>query len=240
MLPARHDPIPAGPAKFPPMLKRLLRSERTQEALAWLVVLYLNLALRSIRWRVVAAEGVAPILAGAPAVVALWHEFLPVMPALWFRLRREGRTARVHVLVSRHRDGRFIGRVLARLGVGVVHGSSTRGGAAAGRTLSELLAGGETIILTPDGPRGPRRAAAPGVAWFAAISGVPVLPAAALCRPRLVLKSWDRMVIPLPFGRGAIVLGEPIAVAEEEGEQALPAISAALDRAGADAARILG
>ena len=71
--------------------------------------------------------------------------------------------------------------------------------------LLNLLAGGDHIAITPDGPRGPRRVAAAGVAQLAALSGVPVLPCAAQTTRRWVLRTWDRMVVPQPFGRGVVV-----------------------------------
>ena len=158
----------------------------------------------------------APHAAGAPVVVAFWHERLPLMPMLWVKARQsaEGRNAgnRAHVLVSHHRDGRFIGAVVSRFALDVVLGSSSRGGAKGLRVLLNLLAGGDHIAITPDGPRGPRRVAAPGVAQLAALSGVPVLPCAAQTTRRWVLRTWDRMVVPKPFGRGVVVCLPTIAV----------------------------
>lgn len=65
------------------------------------------------------------------------------------------------------------------------------------------------------------------MARLAALSGVPVLPVAAHTSRARVLGSWDRMVLPLPFGRGAIVCGEPIWV-PRRGDDPLPRIEAAL------------
>jgi lysophospholipid acyltransferase (LPLAT)-like uncharacterized protein len=104
--------------------------------------------------------------------------------------------------------------------------------------MLERLAQGEQIAITPDGPRGPRRDAAPGVAQLAALSGIPVLPCAAQTSRRVTLNSWDRMVLPLPFGRGNLVCRAPIAVGREEAAAALPTIAAALNNA-ADRADLL-
>ena len=87
------------------------------------------------------------------------------------------------------------------------------------------------IGLTPDGPRGPRRVAAPGVAQLAALAGVPVLPCAARTSHRIGLNTWDRMGIPLPFGRGVVVCEPAITVPRDAWREALPAIKAAMDRA---------
>ncbi len=225
------------------MLKPLLRRPVLQALLAALLGLYLALALRTTRWTLHGAEHLAPHIAGTPVIVAFWHERLPLMPVLWRQARRAGVAARANVLVSRHSDGRLFGDLVRRFGVEVVHGSSSRGGAdrggaAALRDLLGRLAAGEHVAITPDGPRGPRREAAPGVAQLAAVSGVTMLPCAAQTSHRRVLASWDRMVLPLPFGRGVMVCGPTIAVARGQAASALPAIAAALTAAADRADRL--
>ena len=99
------------------------------------------------------------------------------------------------------------------------------------RVLLRVLGRGDMVVITPDGPRGPRRRAAPGVAQLAALAGVPVLPCAARTSRLRVLPSWDRMLLPLPFARGVLVLGPPVAVDRAAPLDALPAIEAALTAA---------
>jgi lysophospholipid acyltransferase (LPLAT)-like uncharacterized protein len=213
------------------VLKRLLRHPSVQAAGAWLLGLYLWFALRTTRWTLLGAEHLAPYAAGAPVIAAFWHERLPLMSTLWLMASRGQPERRMHVLVSRHRDGRFIGEVLRRFRVSVVHGSSSHGGAAGLRGLLGVLAQGDQVVITPDGPRGPRRIAAPGVAQLAALAGVPVLPCSAQTSRRWQLKSWDRMVIPRPFGRGVVVCLPSITVARADWQAAMPAIAAAMTRA---------
>lgn len=223
------------------MLKRVLRSAAVQAVTARLVGAYLYAALRTTRWTVVGEEHLYRYVRGRPAIAACWHECLPLAPVAWLLLRARGASGEPRVLVSKHRDGRFIGTVMRRFGVRVVHGSTSKDGSA--RDVSEkggpasmrvLLAGldeGQHVILTPDGPRGPRRRAAPGVAQLGGLSGACVLPIGAQTSRRRVLATWDRMVVPLPFGRAVLVCGAPIAVPREGWEAALPAIEAALTAA---------
>jgi lysophospholipid acyltransferase (LPLAT)-like uncharacterized protein len=209
------------------VLKRALRHPAVQAALAGLVARYLAFALRTTRWRVVGAEQVRPFLEGAPGVLALWHEMLGVVPALRFALPGAAERRAV-ALASRSRDGVFIGRVLARFGVETVHGSSSKGGAAGLMGLSDALRAGHVALITPDGPRGPRREAAPGLARLATLTGVPVVPCgAALSRGRR-LPSWDRFLLPLPFGRGVICFGAPVVIAREAEEAGLAAVAAGM------------
>jgi lysophospholipid acyltransferase (LPLAT)-like uncharacterized protein len=209
------------------MTRRIAEHPIMRRLLAGLIRAYLRFAFATTRWRCEGFEQAAPYLEGAPAVAAFWHEILPVMPVL----RRFAR-GRIQVLISSHRDGKLIAEVVRGLGFEVAEGSSRRGGAAAARRLLDHLASGGQIAITPDGPRGPRRHAAPGVAELAARAGVPVIPCGAATSRHWRLPSWDRMLFPLPFGRGAIVLGAPIEVPEEEAaETALSPITAALSAA---------
>ena len=223
-------------------MKRLLRHPLVQVTLARLLGLYLAFALKTTRWSLEGHEHIVSHVTDAPVVVAFWHERLPLMPMLWMLARRgpEGSRIRnrVHVLVSRHRDGRFIGAVVSRFALDVVFGSSSRGGAKGLRDLLNLLAGGDHIAITPDGPRGPRRVAAPGVAQLAALSGAPVLPCAAQTTRRWVLPSWDRMVVPKPFGRGVVVCLPTIAVPRGEWQGAVATIGAAMTAAAEQADRL--
>lgn len=221
------------------MLRRLTRHPTFQAAAAHLLGLYLALVYRTTRWRLIGGEHIdAAFAAHGTVIAAFWHENLPVMPQLWRIGRRRAGLGTGHVLVSRHRDGRFIGDVVKRFDLVMVHASSSKGGAAGMLALMRLLRGGAFVGITPDGPRGPRREAAPGVAQLAAMSGKPVLPVAGRSSRGIPLRSWDRMVIPLPFARGVLVVGAPILVARDGAESGLPVIAAGLDAAcdAADAA----
>lgn len=234
--------LPAAHAEFAVLvvLKRLMRRAWVQSALAGLLGRYLGFVLATTRWTVVGQDHFDPFEHGAPVIAAFWHEHLPLMPALWNRARRTTPGLRLHVLVSRHTDGRFIGDVIARFGLDVAHGSTARGGqnrggARGALSLLAALEAGHQVVITPDGPRGPRRVAAPGVAQLAGLSGRPVMPCAAQTTHRRVLGSWDRMILPLPWGRGVLVCGPPITVARDGWEDALPTITAALDAVSAEA-----
>jgi lysophospholipid acyltransferase (LPLAT)-like uncharacterized protein len=217
------------------MLKRLLRSAFVQALAARLVAAYLALVFRTSRWTLLGVpEAEAAVARGGLVVIGFWHERLPLMPMLW-RIAQDRypvlRPLKPHVLVSRSRDGRFIGDVVARFGLKLVHASSSSGGGIGLLTLARLIEEGAPVGITPDGPRGPRRVAAPGIAQLAALTGVPVLPVAAATTRHRLLPSWDRMMLPLPFGRGCVAIGPLIEVPPDGAEAALPAIAAALSAA---------
>lgn len=207
-------------------MKKLLKSAPTQAALAWLAAVYIDLTLRTQRWRVVGGENLQACLE-TPVVAALWHETLATGSAMWLIARKRGLRRSVVVLSSQHRDGKLIGNILCHLGMELVSGSSSRGGAEAVEALTRALADGKHVAITPDGPRGPRRVAAPGVARLAAMTGAPVLPFGVWTSRAVTLNTWDRLRFPLPFGRAVLAVGEPIHVTGPW-EEALPGIQAAL------------
>ena len=223
-------------------MKRFFRLPVVQPALAWLVGSYLVMVLRTTRWDLHGGDHLAPFAGGEVVIAAFWHERLALMPMLWMKSQtmQPTKAANIHMLVSQHRDGKLIGSVLRRFGVRVVHGSSGGGAVTAVRRAMALLQDGQQVAITPDGPRGPRRVAAPGVAQIAALSGVSVLPCSAQISRRRVLRSWDRMVLPLPFGRGVLVCEAPIAVPRLGWEASLAIIGTALTTAAERADQLCG
>ena len=229
-------------------MKRVLRHSRVTALGAAALGAYLRFTLRTTRWTLLGGEHLGGHIQAVPAIFAFWHERLPMMPALWTMAVRHragigAASGRMHVLVSRHQDGRMIGTVMRGFGLDLVHGSSAKrgaqkGGTASLRALLAVLAAGDQVVITPDGPRGPARQAARGVAQLAALAGVPIVPCAAQTSRRRVLRTWDRMVLPLPFGRGVLVCGPPIAVPRVGWDGSLPVIEAAMTAAAeqADAA----
>ena len=222
-------------------MKWLLRHPWTLALGARTLGAYLRLSLRSTSWTLHGRDAIGEHWRGQPAIFAFWHERLPMMPALWTLARAERRGAgRMVVLVSRHQDGRLIGDIMRSFGVEPIHGSTAskgvqRGGASSARALVASLRNGAQVVVTPDGPRGPARQAARGVVQLAALAGVPIIPCAAQTRRRRVLNTWDRMVLPLPFGRGVLVCRAPIAVPRDAGEALLAEIEAGMNMAAADA-----
>ncbi|HQT67175.1 MAG: hypothetical protein B7Z78_06955 [Rhodospirillales bacterium 20-60-12] len=208
------------------MLKRWLQTPWMQSLLARAAGRYLRFVARSTRWRIEADEALAALAAQRPAIFAFWHETLPSMPILLLRAAPAGGAR--YILVSRHRDGQFIGTAMKALGLTTIDGSSSRGGTAGLLGMVKKLRAGAAVALTPDGPRGPRQVAAPGIAQLAALSGAPVFACASFTSRALRLNSWDRMAIPLPFGRGALVCSGPIMVGRHDAAAALPLIERAM------------
>jgi len=141
-------------------------------------------------------------------IAAFWHNRLLLMG---YSYHGKG----IKILISQHKDGELIARVLKRLGFGSVRGSSTRGGAAAMREM--VRASKEYDIgITPDGPRGPKYVVQEGVVALARLTGVPILPLTFGSSKKKVFASWDAFNLPYPFSRGVFMWGEPIYVGKED------------------------
>ena len=150
--------------------------------------------------------------AGHPLIYVLWHGRILMAPWVNAELRQSKGARRVMVLASRSRDGELLARYVERFGLGVVRGSSSRGGASALRLLAAAVKAGQDVAIAPDGPRGPAGRVQPGVVVLAARTGVPVVPLGFAACPAKILRTWDRFLIPVPFARAAAVFGSPIAV----------------------------
>lgn len=170
--------------------------------------------LRTATFEIERAEGVAPLdQHTGPVIFAFWHgRLLP----LTFLHRGRGSV----VLVSQHRDGEVIARILDSLGYVTARGSTTRGGAKGLRELIRRAGEGRDIGITPDGPRGPREVAQAGVVAAARVTGLPIVPLSAAVSPAWTLKSWDQFLIPKPFARVFVRYEAPIAPGADPAEDA--------------------
>jgi len=140
---------------------------------------------------------------GQPAIFSLWHNNL-----LYFTYVLKGKN--LGAMVSPSRDGQEIGWVLSRFGFVPVYGSSSQGGTGALRTFLKMLSKGQSVSITPDGPRGPRYETKPGTVAMAVKRNVPVVPLAFSGPSCWEFGSWDRMRLPKPFSKTTIVAGAPL------------------------------
>ncbi len=148
--------------------------------------------------------------AGQPVVFTTWHG--RILPLLYL-YRDNG----LVMLVSQHRDGEYLARLGARLGYDAVRGSSTRGGFESVRELVRKVRAGRSLAITPDGPQGPREVFKPGALQVARLTGAPVIPVMAGSRSAWWVEGWDRFLIPKPFARVRVAIGDPHYVPREAG-----------------------
>ena len=150
---------------------------------------------------------------GEPVAFALHHGSSVLMLA---ELRDTGCTA----LVSQSQDGDLATALLHALGFGTVRGSSSAAGSAGLRGLVRAVSRGEIATITVDGPRGPAKRVAPGIAALSKLSGAWIVPLAASGSRNFTLPTWDRTQLPLPLSRNYLLFGKPLRVTSGSGVEA--------------------
>ncbi len=141
-----------------------------------------------------------------PLIFCFWHS-RQLFPLYYYN------NTQASILVSQSRDGEFITQVIYRCGLVASRGSSSNRGAGGLRELIHHLKTGRSVVITPDGPRGPREVVQLGIIQLARLSGVPIVPVAwSASRCIRFEKSWDKFMVPLPFGAVRQVVGEPVHV----------------------------
>lgn len=168
---------------------------------------------------------------GRPCIVALWHQ--DVFP-LMFELFRFTPAARPWFLVSHGRTGRVGSHLLGLYGFRCVAGSRRRRGVRAVEALAaRVRAEPRSVFLMADGSRGPAGVARWGAVHLARDTGLPLVPVRGWTTHLWILeRSWMRLAIPKPAGRGVVLSGSPIRVpAEARSREALEPYRAALERA---------
>jgi len=159
-------------------------------------------------------------------IYALWHGKLFYL--IYYYVKNI-KTRQASILISMSRDGDYGEALATRFKHDTVRGSSSRGGRKAVRELSERLSRGNNLMLTPDGPRGPACHANVGIIKLAHLTGACIVPASYDAKRKLCLKSWDKFIIPLPFGRIHMAVGQPMTVPSEATKEELEIYREALE-----------
>ena len=175
----------------------------------WLIAVgfrLLQLWVRTLRYEIDDRAGVIGKPTDQNYIGTLWHNRLLIFP---FVLRRFFSNRRGAALISASRDGELLADAITRFGFDVVRGSSSRLGASAILQLTDVLASGRDVVITPDGPRGPAYELGPGIIFLAQKSGAAVLPVNMEYSRCWRLKSWDRFILPRPFAKIRVIIGHP-------------------------------
>jgi lysophospholipid acyltransferase (LPLAT)-like uncharacterized protein len=219
----------------PRVLKELWRSIRqplagsavVKHALAFLIEGGLRFVGNTNRLVPGSSDLASSMAKDGPAIYAVWHGQHLMYPTLYPKEHP------IDVMVSRSSDAEMNALVMKRFGVGIVRGSGGRsakrslekGGARALLALKKSLDEGRSVAMVADIPNGTPRDAGLGIVTLARISGRPIFPAAyASSRRKVVERSWDKMTISLPFGRSAMVIGDPIHVPADSSEDEMEAL----------------
>ncbi|HSO47456.1 MAG TPA: lysophospholipid acyltransferase family protein [Rhizobiaceae bacterium] len=213
---------------------------------AFLAIQYLKLTFHTNKWVVEPADALDKVAPHLPVIAAVWHGqhiLLPVIPV----------GIKGSVMISRSLDGEITARIAHAFGAKAIRASGGRdrsqalqkGGISGFLEMLRALERGESVMQTADIPKGTPRRAGQGIIALAKRSGRPIIPLAVASSRRKVVKgAWDRTTFNLPFGRSAIVMGEPVMIAADADDAALEAgrlaLQAEMDRATARAYELTG
>lgn len=149
----------------------------------------------------------------------VWHNRLASTPMWYARLIKP--IGELHALVSASGDGEILATILNQFEMKAVRGSTSRGGVEALRQLLKQLQNGKSVVMTPDGPRGPCYNLDEGVIKLAQWSGVELVPIDYTLSHQIELKTWDRMRLPLPFAKSVMIIQKPLKVNERDDIEAI-------------------
>ena len=148
-----------------------------------------------------------------PYILTLWHGRIFY---LFYYLRRH---PDYFLLISPSEDGDLLARLARLMGYSVIRGSTYKKAVSAARSLIKVLRRNQRSIIIADGSRGPRCVAQPGSVQLAGITGAPIFPMTFGSKNKVVLNSWDKFVIPLPFTRCTLNFSSPISLPPKSSEQ---------------------
>lgn len=233
-------------------MRSLLGNPVIQFILGRLIGGYMLFVGVTTRWERINEAAVRPFWApnGGKLIACIWHGRFALIHKMW-SFKRD--VPKAKMLISQSREGGIVAHTSRTVGAEVVRGSEAKkgsskpkGGVEAIRDMARHIEGGGAMGMTPDGPRGPRMRVKRGPVVVAKIAGAPLLPLAWATSNRIVFEnSWDKFVLPLPFGKGALIWGNPIAppapdASDAEVNAVRLALEAEMNRIAAEADRIAG
>ena len=147
-------------------------------------------------------------------VVVFWHGRLSFMSFAYRRWWSSQNRKQGKVIISDHKDGELITRIINFFGIGTIRGSSSKGAVKALAQSFRELKSGIDVIITPDGPRGPYHSVADGAVVIAQKQNAPIQILNYEASKFWQLKSWDKMIIPKPFSKISYTLSPPFSVTD--------------------------
>ena len=193
-------------------LKKWMKTPTAEKLVGGFAYFYLKFVGLTTRWQSVTGvkEAYKALEKYGSMIVVGWHGRTLEMPYFWNKSRT------LKALVSPHRDGRLIVHILKRFGIGHINGSTDRNSQTAALELMRNLKEGNSIAIIPDGPRGPSMKLTMSPIFYAQKSGKPIIGITySIAGSKVINKSWDSMLVPLPFHKGMYAITEPILIPKD-------------------------
>ncbi len=185
--------------------KKIMKSPFVTSLISWLAYWYVRFVAFTTRWDARHINVFYNTLKQNKGLIFVaWHGRIAVAPYFW------NRTSKLSALVSPHRDGQLIAGLLRRFGIENINGSSNENARSAAVKLLRELKNDASIAIIPDGPRGPSMTMTMSPLYYAQKTGKPVIGMTySIAHSKIIEKSWDRMLFPLPFQKGIVAITKP-------------------------------
>jgi len=129
-------------------------------------------------------------------VCVTWHGELLMSPQAYRHIHKKHPAS---AIISSHFDGALIARTLEFLKIRPLRGSTRKGARQVLLQAFKSIKSGEEVLITPDGPKGPRHTMSDGAVGIALKSKLPIFVMNYTAQNYWQLGSWDKFVIPKPF-----------------------------------------
>ena len=200
------------------MIKYIAGFKVTQSLISFLGSMYVLFVYKTSRINLKNRKNIESLFKKNESFIyAFWHDQLLMCPLTW-QSRIE-----IKVLISKHRDGDIIAKLISNLGFKAIRGSThksgktrNKGGLLSARQMIKSLKKGISIGISPDGPKGPRHKVSDGILSISRLSNSPILPVGIGFKKKWVLSTWDKFIIPKPFNQITIIWGEPLPALKNE------------------------
>ena len=187
--------------------KKILRTKVAYSIICWIAAKYIKLISLTIKWKYIDKKYPEKLWKNNENfILCFWHGRLLMIPFSWKRGKN------INMLISEHPDGQLISKTVKYFGINTIHGSSSKGGTKALRNIIKTLRSGQSVGITPDGPRGPRMKMNSAIIKIAGLTGYKILPLSCSVKNKFFLNSWDKFLVALPFGKGCFVWGKPLKI----------------------------
>ncbi|MCK5395680.1 MAG: lysophospholipid acyltransferase family protein [Gammaproteobacteria bacterium] len=193
-----------------------LKRKSGHVVLKFLLLLIVNVVWLTCRVKVIGQKNMDEVLSEQLTVIpCYWHQ--QHLFCGWYMLQQIKRGMKVGFLVSPSVDGEIPAKIVSSRGAKVIRGSSTRTGAKALRDMFQIITKDKiSPVTTSDGPTGPIFKFKPGAAMLSQMTKAPMLPIACAAKSAWYLGSWDRFMIPKPFTKVVVAVGEFVNVDKAE------------------------
>ena len=184
----------------------LKNSELVFNIVASMIFIYLKLAYFTSRWHFIMPENIdeEKLDNENGLFFAIWHNRLAYSMYIFRNYKN------AFGLTSPHSDGKIIGKLIVMMSHEIIQGSTNKNSNSAVKEIIKQITNGGKIVVTPDGPRGPVYKNGSVITKIASKYNKKVIPVSCHASRYFELRSWDKMMLPKPFSKIIVVIGEPL------------------------------